>query len=295
MIHLFYKIMPNIYLNSSEIAILINKNPFQKINNVVSKLWIKYFPDNFNQFNIKYNINTSFLDETSIINDALKINNIDFDINNSLNSTSNSELFSKKKEIKKLINDIPNDIIHTDQKNIINPIDKKTLNKNIDHLMNKNFGTIHENDVLNIYLSYYPEFSAIKSSQYKSKLIFNNNGYNFFIGGIIDAMRNDGTIIEIKNRVNRLFKSLKDYEKIQAMSYLFIYNSNKLHLVESFNKNIFVIDVDFNEEYMNYIINNIKIFTDFFFLFLNSDELKFDLIDNNESFHQKFILFSKKN
>jgi hypothetical protein len=294
--------MQNIYFNSSEIAILINKNPFQKINNIVTKLWIKYFPDNFNQFTFKYNINTSFKDETSIINDIFKNNNINFDINDSLNSSSNSELFSKKKHIKKLIDDnfnnISNDIIPNHDKNInnyIEPIDKKLLNKNIDSLINKNFGTIHENDVLSIYLSNYPNFSATKSSLYKSKFIFNNNGYNFYIGGIIDAMRNDGTIIEIKNRVNRLFKSLKTYEKIQAMSYLFIYNSNKLHLVESFNKNIFVIDIDYDEIYMNDIIHNIKIFTDFLFLFLNSDELKFDLIDNNQSFHQKFLIFSKKN
>ena len=46
---------------------------------------------------------------------------------------------------------------------------------------------------------------------------------------------------------------------------------------------------------MNNIITNIKTFTDFLFLFLNSDELKFDALDNNDSLHQKFVLFLKKN
>ena len=46
------------------------------------------------------------------------------------------------------------------------------------------------------------------------------------IGGKVDGIAfeedNSKRILEIKNRVNRLFYNLRDYEKIQIYSYMFI-------------------------------------------------------------------------
>ncbi|APC25755.1 hypothetical protein BST79_gp242 [Only Syngen Nebraska virus 5] len=57
--------------------------------------------------------------------------------------------------------------------------------------------------------------------------------FPWYIGGKIDAINRDRTtLIEIKNRVNRLFKHLPSYEMIQVQTYLQLLNLDKAILVE---------------------------------------------------------------
>ncbi|ABT15030.1 hypothetical protein NY2A_B631L [Paramecium bursaria Chlorella virus NY2A] len=57
--------------------------------------------------------------------------------------------------------------------------------------------------------------------------------FPWYIGGKIDAINRDRTIlIEIKNRVNRLFKHLPSYEMIQIQTYMQLLNLDKAILVE---------------------------------------------------------------
>jgi hypothetical protein len=45
--------------------------------------------------------------------------------------------------------------------------------------------------------------------------------YECFLGGKIDGLADEGhTLVEIKNRVHRLFKCVKDYERVQVVCYL---------------------------------------------------------------------------
>ena len=73
---------------------------------------------------------------------------------------------------------------------------------------------------------------------------------------------------EIKNRVNKLFYSLREYEKVQIMCYMHIFNIKKSHLVEAFKKKfnaeINIIEVKYDESYMNNIICKIYNFCLFF-------------------------------
>jgi hypothetical protein len=48
--------------------------------------------------------------------------------------------------------------------------------------------------------------------------------YPVSVGGKIDGMTRDGSaLIEVKNRVNRLFNAASEYERVQCMCYLAIY------------------------------------------------------------------------
>ena len=86
---------------------------------------------------------------------------------------------------------------------------------------------------------------------YKLKAGTVENEYGTFpwhIGGKIDAINRDRTVlIEIKNRVNRLFKRLPSYEMIQVQTYLQLLNLDKAILVECMKtKNDNVMHEDVN-------------------------------------------------
>jgi hypothetical protein len=72
--------------------------------------------------------------------------------------------------------------------------------------------------------------------------------FPWYIGGKIDAINTDRTIlIEIKNRVNRLFKRLPSYEMVQVQMYLQLLNLDKAVLVECMKtKNDNVMQEDVN-------------------------------------------------
>ena len=57
--------------------------------------------------------------------------------------------------------------------------------------------------------------------------------FKYFIGGKIDGITRDGkTLVEIKNRVNRLFGRPPVYENIQVQTYLHLLDIDKAFLVE---------------------------------------------------------------
>lgn len=70
--------------------------------------------------------------------------------------------------------------------------------------------------------------TIIKDNKYHKSMIYQTDIFSIFIGGKIDGFNNeDGSVIEIKNRVNKLFYNLRNYEKVQIMCYLHLFNSKK--------------------------------------------------------------------
>jgi hypothetical protein len=71
--------------------------------------------------------------------------------------------------------------------------------------------------------------------QCMGEVTVNGTPIPWYIGGKIDALSDDGTLlIEIKNRVNRLFGKAPEYEKVQVQTYLHLLNINHGVLVECF-------------------------------------------------------------
>src|SRR3989338_2020233 len=65
-------------------------------------------------------------------------------------------------------------------------------------------------------------------TNFYSRQVGEINNIPWFIGGKIDG-RTDTHIIEIKNRMNRLFKIIPSYEKAQLLCYIYILESQNLH------------------------------------------------------------------
>ena len=61
------------------------------------------------------------------------------------------------------------------------------------------------------------------------KDLFKTKNNIWSLGGRIDGINEEKTLIEIKNRVRRLFYKLRDYEKVQVFAYMYILGVDMLN------------------------------------------------------------------
>jgi hypothetical protein len=81
--------------------------------------------------------------------------------------------------------------------------------------------------------------------------------YSINLIGQLDSM-NEEKIVEVKNRRHKLFKELRDYEKVQIYMYMYLFGRKKAVLVESYKNKTHNIDIDFDANYMDYLIQRLE-------------------------------------
>ena len=164
--------------------------------------------------------------------------------------------------------------------------EKKEITQSIMNVTNTTFGIKNEFDITKLYEQRTGNI-ILKDNKYHKTKIYDLGDYTIYIGGKIDGLNNDsGSIIEVKNRVNKLFYTLRDYEKVQITCYMFLFGTSKGHLVEAFRKkdgtDINIIEVNFDENYMSYIFDKIILFAKFYSKFIKNEEMKINILKNKE-------------
>jgi len=259
----------NILLNISEIAIITGDNTYKKKRDYLIDFWKKNNGADFE----KYKKITEFSKDTDeeIIQKISAKNNIDIksDLKNCAKSKDTNELNSLKRKM-------------IDQMDNLSEKDKEELTKSVMNVTNTKFGIKNENDVTKLYETMTGN-SIIKDNKYHKTKIYSVDDVTIYIGGKIDGINSDtGTIIEVKNRVNKLFYSLRNYEKVQITCYMFLFGSSKGQLVEAYRKkdgtDINIIEVNFDEDYMSYIFNKIILFGKYYSKFIKDDTLKIKVL-----------------
>lgn len=84
-----------------------------------------------------------------------------------------------------------------------------------------------------------------------------------YVGGKCDGLCTDpetqvSTVVEVKNRVNRLFGLVPEYERIQLSSYLFIHGVSRGVLVEKYQDRVAHHDVAFDAAYWAQVEADVK-------------------------------------
>lgn len=230
----------NIYLNISDLAIITGDNKFKSIDEFTQILIKKYFPEKLvgNGADIEPD-NLKKLVKGCVANGI--------DISTELKNISDAKNVKELTEHKKILNDKMNSI--SDDKI------KKEMKKCVDNVSNTTFGTNNEDDVLKICEKMFDR-KIIKDNFYKRVCIYEDkeNGIKWFIGGRIDGIDENGSIYEIKNRIHKLFYDLREYEKVQLMSYLYLFGCNKGYLVECLKNNnnaLNIIEVNYDNNYFD--------------------------------------------
>ena len=117
------------------------------------------------------------------------------------------------------------------------------------------------------------------------------NGADWILVGKIDGMTADNEVVEIKNRVKKLFKQLRDYEEPQIRTYMSLMNNApKGFLVENLRSpsgnQINTIEVNFNDKptyFEDNVLPAIIKFAQFFHIFFETPQMKADLMEGNET------------
>jgi hypothetical protein len=279
----------NIFMCASDLAVITGHNPYKDKSEITLKYWKKHFKADYietKQYMKKNNIDEK-IEETPMecIERISKENNIDIkniksDLYKCLD-TKDTETLQKEKDkmIKNVLNKMP-------QKN------KEAFTESVNHITNTQFGIRFENNGIDIYKQKTGNEVEKCSKYFKQELFIIENETDdcmdiWSIGGKVDGIvtEKDGSksILEIKNRVNKLFNNVRDYEKVQCYAYMYALDINTIYLSEILksrkNNNMNIFEIKFKEEFwQKEILDNINNFVDNFYDFLGDKKQKIALL-----------------
>ena len=269
-------------ISISQISILTGHNTYQSQRDYLINFWKKTHKDDFQ----KYKEITKFeiKDDKTVFNNIAKKHKLDIHDNlyKCYKSKNTNELDRNKKE---LLSKVEN----------LNEKEKKEITESIKNLSNTRFGVKNEDDVCKIYEDMM-KCEITKDNLFIKKTIFESDQFSIQVGGKIDGInKKDGTIIEIKNRMKKLFYELRGYEKVQLMCYLYLFQSSKGYLVEAYKKkdgtDINIIECLYDEVMMNKILAVLINFGNFYMNFINNHDMKIDLLTNENFDLELYYLF----
>ena len=121
------------------------------------------------------------------------------------------------------------------------------------------------------------------------------DGHEVILVGKIDGITEDGKIIEVKNRINKNFNFLKDYETPQIMTYMWMNNAKDgfmvVNLKSRSKSEMNVIPVEYRDDYVeSFVIPNVERYFKFFEYFMDSEELKTSLLKGDESVVYEYFM-----
>lgn len=111
--------------------------------------------------------------------------------------------------------------------------------------MNTNFGTRKEDTVAEMYEAQTGDKVYKPNKRYDWEIV-----PGFKVVGKFDGFTDSGKLVEIKNRVRRLFGEVKEYESVQVHVYMKMANVDTAHLVERFEDKINIFDVFKDDDLM---------------------------------------------
>ena len=277
----------NIHISASELAILTGHNTYRDKKELYVKYWKKYWKEDYEIIlgNISSSNKVAKLPETSseTVQRIAKENNI------SAKELSNLYMASREKDTGKM---------RAKKEAVLNSVlsqlpesQKKDFTKAANSVAFTGFGTRNETNAVKIYEGITGNKVDTLNKYFHDDIFiieeFEGKPDVWSIGGKIDGIftNPDGTktILEIKNRVNGLFKKLRDYEKVQCYAYMFMLNHHCVHLAECYKKKngseMNIIPIDWDDGFwFNEIIKPVSEFVDDFYEFLKSTERKLEIL-----------------
>ena len=256
-----------IFLYSSNLAAFIGKNPHIPASRIFNSLYEKY-----------YKIGKTIGDSEKIQKIGEKIENKKLlsDIDTICNNNKSPDMMQKDREV--LIKTLETSSGLAEE-------DKKEVRKIVEGYTNKRFGTIREINALDFYREKY-NVEVITKIDQRSKKILTIDGNELWIISRLDGMKMDGTVIEIKNRIYKLFDEVREYEWLQVQAYLNVYGLPKAELVEFLQNSggtMKINEVERDDTYWGEVL--LKILGDYFRVFL--------MICQNESKIKKYMSFGE--
>ena len=268
----------DICIYASELSNLIQISNFKSPAVTLLRIWEKNFPSDFRLHKQCLNDQNKELAENNTSEETFnkfkkslskeKQKKICVNMEKCMEAKDAGSMLNKRRELLKECEDL-------------SVKDKQKIEKSIIEMTNTNFGIRNEDKSIHIYTQL-TGVPVLPLKQFVKKILIRSNDYNWYIGGKIDGILEDRTVIEVKNRVHKLFNKVRDYEKVQTYCYMYILDSNKSHLVETHMNGkvpeVDILDVEYNQDYWEFILNRILVFIDYFNKFIESSTMKEQLL-----------------
>lgn len=269
-----------ILICATDLAVITGHNPYKEKDEIILKYWKRYFKGDYLKFIEYINSQNKELKKEETYMETIKRiskeNNVDVNIFKCLKSKNIDELNENKEKIFKKI------------EGKLSEEDKSTFNKSFNTVTNTNFGIKYENKGGELYEKTTGNKIIKNSTFFKKELFYIPNEFNeldhWMLGGKIDGiLLPENIVIEIKNRVKYLFYNLRNYEKVQCYTYMYLLDSLNTELVEVLKKpdddSINIIKIPFEENFwINEIITKLEDFINDFYDFLENTERKLKLL-----------------
>lgn len=280
--------MSKIRFSVSNLFVIMNMNYFKKFDKVVFSVWRSFNYGDYQKYSdlankkepeiIPKNLSTTKQLEAFQVKYKFDIKE---DIKKCQSSKTSAGVVKKKAEI---LESLPKKIKKEDLKEIT---------KLVNDTSNTVYGTKNENNAVIAFEKTHK--CKVSSSQACSEITINDG--TIVIVGKIDGLTEKGEVVEIKNRVNKHFNTIRGYEKPQIMTYLWMNKASSGYLVENLKTNggcnLNVIPVEYEDNYVEEnVIPNLTRFHKFFMDFMCNDEWKMDLIKGEEA--KIYNIFMKK-
>lgn len=282
---------PCIY--ASQIGAILGLNKFQNVVDIVMDIWQRSYKLNFNrtvkqierETKVKYKCAESDIEILLRLSKGRGID-IEKELTECLGSDDIGKLMYKQQEILNKVGKVMCDE------------DKKSFERALKNAAHTTFGTKEEGSAVLAYEKAREDGTKVLvDSRFIKMPIYQNIDKNelWYIGGKIDGYLEDGTLIEIKNRMYRFFNRVKNYENAQIQSYLQILDLKKAHLVESMkigaNAEVNVLPIVRDDVYWQFqVLPRLLGFIKFFHLFLRDDYMKCFILLGDKDDAEAFIL-----
>ena len=227
-------------LHASSFAGFIGKHPYNKQHEVFEKTWCRASPETYAEA-LKRNNRLTEQQELEL----LRAKNPEVDVTlhaaETTVSTSAASVALNK-------NTLTEEIEGT-----LTPHEKKLVTEEIRKQLFTRYGTAQETSVLDILVEEMGMNLKPGNDVAYTRVFETATGTPWKLVGKIDALTDTNTVVEVKNRVNRLFMRPTEYEKIQVECYLRLVGSEKALLVESLTsegmgRTLNIIPLDRNDE-----------------------------------------------
>lgn len=218
-------VKPYICMYASQVAMCIGSNRHKKASDAVLLMWQRVAPASFCDAIRRNNLKT----DEDVLNSLMQAHgNIKALVDKSLTTTNSSSEVASSYD--GAVHELQSTELGEQEKELVTCVLKKNLYTG--------YGTRaepemlrHVQDVLRIPCHPDPSF-------YK-KCMGEVDGVPWYVGGKIDALSDDGELlIEIKNRVNRLFYRAPVYEVVQVQTYLELLGVQQGALVECLKSDV---------------------------------------------------------
>jgi hypothetical protein len=145
------------------------------------------------------------------------------------------------------------------------------------------FGNRHESDALAYVRSAYGIDAHPDDTFFKKRVgavVVKGREVPWFVGGKVDAIDAAGDVIEIKNRVNRLFYRAPWYEEVQVQTYLNLVGAPRGYLIEAYRPDstappdVNIIRLLRDASWGELIVPRLAAFVDYLGLVLSDEKLQ---------------------